>query len=527
MKNFFWWWIFLPVLSWAQTDAWVYLHDKPDAFYFFTHPRQMLSQRALDRRARYGIPLDMRDIPIDETYYSQIKNTPGIFVAGHSKWLNALHVQGDSAAIASLRLFAFVDSIVYANKYVLSRPEQRESIFEKAKTEEIRYTDYGNDTVPYTLHNAFGLHQAGYTGQNVLIAVIDAGFNQADTSAVLQHVYARNGVVDTYNFPDDTSGVYFRHWHGTTVWEVIAGYEEGELVGTAYDADFCLYISEDVYMEMPVEETWWVMAAERADSVGVDVINTSLGYIDFDNHAYDHTWDELDGHTAFASRGAQIATEKGIHVVNSAGNAGHTAWRKISVPADARDVIAVGAVDENGERAFFSSTGNTADGRIKPDVMSWGLGVKTYYNGQYVNLSGTSFSSPLIAGFMADLVQAYPYVPPVEMKEFLLRSSDRYFSPDSLYGYGIPDFSMMMQTLDSAKEIQLQEIRIYPNPFSDNIFVTNLISPLPYALYNINGQLIRRGNLSGMQNFKNLSAGIYILIITDKYHRRIFKLIKQ
>ncbi len=513
--------------STGQEDAWVYLTDKPDSTYYFNHPLEMLSQRALDRRNRYGLTLDIRDVPVDAQYYAAVAQTQGIQVKGRSKWLNALHVQGDSVDIASLKQFGFVDSIVFADKHVLHRPGNIRKKNKHAKKWGHLSPDYGNDTVPYVMHNAYGLHQAGYTGQGVLVAIIDAGFPQADTSSVLQHVYARNGVVDTYNFPDDTAFVYTRHWHGTVVWAVTGGYAEGALIGTAYDADFCLYISEDVYMEMPVEETYWVMAAERADSVGVDVINTSLGYIDFDIPAYDHTWDELDGKTAFASRGAQIATEKGIHVIISAGNSGADWWQKISVPADAEDVIAVGAANWDKIRAFFSSKGNTADGRIKPDVMSWGVQVKSYYSGQYVGVSGTSLAAPVITGFVADLVQAYPNIKPGELKNYILQSSDRYQVPDSLYGYGFPDFGLLMQTLDSIKEVQLEEIVVYPNPFTSNIRISGMISPLSYVLLDTQGRKIREGNLKGGIRNLNVSAGTYFLIVYDRHTKRVFKLIKQ
>ncbi len=510
----------------SQIDAWIYLHDKPDAEYYLNHPSEMLSKRALDRRMRYGIDLDIRDVPIDSAYYNMIYHSPGIHIKGHSKWLNAIHVQGDSTDIASLLTYTFIDSIVLADKRVLSKVDTNPVVYSSRKLA-ARRIDYGNDTMAYVMHHAFAVHEAGLTGKNILIAVIDAGFPTADTSRVLRHIYRRDGVIDTYNFPDRTNHVYTRHPHGTMVWSLIGGLEEGELIGTAYEADFCLYISEDVSMEMPVEETYWVMAAERADSVGVDLINTSLGYIDFDNPKYNHTWEELDGKTAFASRGAQIATEKGIHVVVSAGNAGNIPWKKISVPADAKDVIAVGAADAFKNRASFSSTGNTSDGRIKPDVMSWGVRVKTFYAGHYWAVSGTSAAAPIITGFVADMVQHYPFLPPVEMKNYLLQSSDRFHSPDSLYGYGFPDFTLMMKNLDSLKDNQVGALRVYPNPFSNEIKVSGMIAPMEYSLFDINGKMIHNGQLYPVTSWTGLKRGIYLLLIYNERKKRIIKLIKQ
>jgi len=521
--------IFTAAAAHAQLDAWVYFRDKPQADYYLSNPLEMLSQRALDRRARYNIDLDITDVPLDAAYYDSIASSPGITVAGRSKWLNAVHVQGDSTDIAALLGYSFVDSIEFAHKYVLSaRPQQTVSVYAHRKTNlALRPAGYGDDTVHYAMHNAYALHDEGFTGNGILIAVLDAGFALADEMEVFARIFERGGVVDTYNFPDDTTDVYLRHYHGTMVWSVMGGYADNELIGTAYDADYCLYISEDVYMEMPVEETYWVMAAERADSVGADVINTSLGYIDFDNPAYNHTWDELDGRTAFASRGAQMASEKGMHVIISAGNAGLSEWRKISVPADPPGVVAVGAVDANGIRASFSSTGNTADGRIKPDVMSWGVNVKAAYGSNYYAVSGTSLAAPIITGFTADMVQAFPSVPPAEMKDMLLMASDRYTHPDSLYGYGIPDFGKMYAQLLDTFTGDLSGLRVYPNPVTDELFIDGWRQTPWFNLWNLDGRLIRSGRLEPELNMQWLDGGMYLLEIRNETDRKVFKILKH
>ncbi len=514
--------VFLPVQ--AQESAWVYLHDKPRADYYLQHPSEMLSQRAIDRRNRYGIPLDIRDVPVDTHYLSNVRAVPGITVKAKSKWMNTLYVQGDSAHIASLLQFPFVDSIRFANRHIgtIAKPVQTNKFFALEPP-----FSYGNDTVPYRLHNAYALHRQNYTGRGILIAVIDAGFPTADTARVFSHIFDRQGVIDTYNFPDDTSFVYTRHYHGSVVWSRIGGLEPDKLIGTAPDADFCLYISEDVYREMPVEECWWVEAAERADSVGADVINTSLGYTVFDRSDYNHTRADLDGKTAFASRGAQIATEKGIHVIIAAGNEGNSGWQKISVPADARDVIAVGAVDDSGNRTAFSSKGNTADGRIKPDVMSLGLHTRCYYAGHYYGLSGTSLAAPVITGFTADLVQAYPDIPPREMKQMILSASDRYEQPDSLYGYGIPDFGKALQILKEEHATILDKTHIFPNPFYNYIYLSGNIIPLNYRIYDLQGKMMLHGHTFRMIKLPPLDPGIYILLLQNKKEAKTFKLIKE
>ncbi len=522
-------WVFWSVILMAQQEeAWVFLHDKPQADYYLQNPLQMLSSRALERRARYGIALNETDVPLDKNYKAQIAAVPGIEILAKSKWLNCLHVRSDVNTITSLLQLDFVDSIRFANILLgtVSKPEKVSRHKLERLGTSVEYS-YGGDTVPYTMHNAYGLHRSGYDGRNVLIAVIDAGFQRADTGRVFAHVYQRNGVVDTYNFPDDTSWVYTRHYHGTVVWSRIAGLEEGVFVGTAPAADYCLYISEDVYQEMPVEETWWAEAAERADSVGADVINTSLGYIDFDRFEYNHTWEQLDGKTAIVSMAAQMATEKGMHVIVSAGNSGLSSWQKIGFPADARDVIAVGAADRYGNRAGFSSTGNTADGRIKPDVMSWGAGTLCYYSGYYYSLSGTSLAAPVITGFMADVVQAYPYIPPATLKAYLLETSDRFQTPDSLYGYGFPQFDRLMNRLENLSKNPLKYVTVFPNPFTENIVITGITQPVSYALYNISGKLIRQGETVRNITLPSFAKGLYILVLTDRGQRRIFKLIKN
>ncbi len=516
---------FTPVFSQTE-DAWVYLHDKPDSTYYYNHPLQMLSRRALERRQRMGIRLDQRDIPVHRDYLTAISSANGITVMGKSKWLNAVHVQGSQADIQLLLSLSFVDSIVFANKNIGTISKPHKPVNKKLSTPTPAFS-YGPDTVPYSLHRAYILHEKEYTGRDVLIAVLDAGFNAADTSRVLQHIFQDNRVVDTYNFPDRETNVYKRHYHGTVVWTRIAALDENHLIGTAPAAQYALYITEDVYMEMPVEETYWAMGAERADSLGADVINTSLGYSEFDRPEYNHTWEDLDGQTAFISRAAQIATEKGIHVITSAGNSGYTSWRKITCPADARDVIAVGAIDAQGTRAGFSSTGNTADGRIKPDVMSWGLSVLSFYMGNYVHLSGTSLASPIITGFTADLVQAWPSVRPALMKQIILRSSDRFHQPDSLYGYGIPRFDTAMQLLNELSDKQLQNLVLYPNPTPGMLYLYPVYKPVTYEIYDETGKAVRTGKTSGFLPVETFSPGIYFLLLKDNGKQRIFKWIKQ
>ncbi len=520
-------WLALTTVLRGQTleDAWIYFHDKPHAGRYLDHPERMLSARALARRQRLGIAVDSTDVPVYGPYLDSLRGAEGITLLAWSKWLNMAHVQGTEEHIRHLADWSFVDSIRFANRRLgtVARVGPRPDKWSRLQpTAEARVTD---EEVPYMMHDAYGLQTEGLTGRGILIAILDAGFPGAQEARVFSHIYARHGVVDTYNFPDDTTGVYTRHWHGSTVWSVIGGYDPDQWTGTAYDADFCLYITEDVYQEMPVEESWWVMGAERADSVGVDVINTSLGYVDFDRADYNHTYDELGRDVAVVSRGASMAVRKGIVVVVSAGNEGLSSWQRISFPADSPEVIAVGAVTADSVRAAFSSTGPDALGRIKPDVMSWGVNVKVFLGDRYYRLSGTSFAAPIITGFTARILQAYPALSPSTYKSFLLQASDRYDHPDNEYGYGIPDFGLLARMLDSASR-SLQNVKVYPNPVRHTLYVRDLLVPQPYRLFGMNGRLIRAAITCGAIPMESLAAGVYLLYVGPEGKGRWWKIIK-
>ena len=437
-------------------DAWVYFNDKPSETTYTNSPLTMLTQRALDRRTRYNIVIDFKDVPVEATYVSQVKNSTGITIKARSKWLNALHIQGTKTDIDNLFNLSFVNSIDYANKSLnaVGKSSKNKKVIKTNKTLDI-VTDYnyGNGANQIEMLSGEVLHQNNFTGEGMQIAVIDAGFPNVDTFPAFKRIRDNNQILGGYDFVNRNDNFYTGYYHGMAVLSTIAGYLDNQFIGTAPDADFYLFISEDADNETPLEESLWVEAAERADSLGVDVINTSLGYTTFDNSNYDYEYADMDGETTFISRGAEIASSRGMIVVNSAGNEGNSAWNYISAPADAASVLSIGAVNASGVIASFSSYGPTSDGRIKPDVCAQGASVYIINtSGNIATSNGTSFSSPVLTGVITCLWQAFPEKTNAEIIQFVKESSHLYTSPSSQEGYGIPNFQTVYNLLSISSE---------------------------------------------------------------------------
>lgn len=516
--------------SYSQNeDAWVFFTDKPNAQQHIANPLQILSQRAIDRRTKQNIPLDEKDAPIHQLYYNQIKSANGITVLAKSKWLNAMHIQGTEAVISALKTqFSFVNKIEFANKSlgtITRKPKQQPlNKFKEVTTN----FNYGNASNQITMLKGNYLHEQGFTGEGMIIAVIDAGFPNVNTMTGFERLRTNNKILGGYDFVTRSSNFYTAHNHGTHVLSTIAGYIEGSFVGTAPDASFYLFRTEEAAQERPIEESLWVEAAEKADSLGVDVINSSLGYSTFDNGSYNYTYNDMDGKKTFISRGAEIGASKGMILVISAGNEGNNTWKHITAPADAKSVLTVGAVQANRSLATFSSRGPTADGRVKPDVMAQGQGSAIiHYNTDAVSSSnGTSFSSPIMAGVVACLWQAFPNKTSEEIKNIIRESSDNYTTPNADYGYGIPDFQQAFQTLSANDLKDNMSIKVYPNPATHIIYFKNFKSqPKTIVIYNILGKKIATYQLQNNKiEVSNLSKGMYILKI-DNYNA--VKLIKN
>ncbi|MFN8273303.1 MAG: S8 family serine peptidase [Flavobacteriaceae bacterium] len=513
--------LLLTTLGWSQEDAWVYFNDKPGATAFFNNPLTELSQRSLDRRTAQNIALDIKDAPISQNYINQISAASGIIVMAKSKWLNCVHVRGEATDIAALSSLSFVHHIFYANTSLNNRavavPTRQKPVNKQLET--LVNFNYGNSFNQIHMLNGDLLHQQNYTGAGKIIAVLDAGFPGVDSATPFDRLRNNNQILGGYDYVGRTDNFYTSNSHGTMVLSTMGGYVDGELVGTAPDAKYYLYITEDVSSENPVEESNWVEAAEQADRVGADVITSSLGYFAFDNPAYGHTYEDMTGNSAFASQGANIAFTRGMVVVASAGNEGNNDEPHVGVPAEANNVLAIGAVRSNRSRASFSSIGPSFDGRIKPDVMAQGqASVLSDTAGNIVTANGTSFSGPITAGMIATFWSAVPSLTQQQVVNFVKQSADRFTNPDNEYGYGIPDFSLALSEAQQFLGIQTNEqemVSVFPNPAATelNVALPSDVNQAQINLYNQIGQLVLSQEVnqsSSKISLNTIESGLYL-----------------
>ena len=532
-------------------DAWIFLKDKPNATTFLNNPLTMVSQRAIYRRETQGIAFDEKDVPIHTGYYNQIRNEENLTILGKSKWLNAIHVQATVSKIKTLSSkYNFIKAIEYANKSLNFKGKRTSKNGVQNHVNKFSNTlsdfNYGDAENQIKILKGNELHKAGLTGKRQIIAVIDAGFPNVNTLEAFKRIRDNNQILGGYNFADRNDNFYTRNSHGTHVLSTMAGYLEGKFVGTAPDASFYLFITEKAESETVLEETLWVEAAEKADSLGVDVINTSLGYTTFDNPNHSYSYADMDGKTTFISRGAEIANSRGILVVNAVGNSGNSAWKYLAAPADAASVISVGAVDAVGKIAPFSSFGPTSDNRIKPEILAQGLGVTVinFSSGQVSLSNGTSFSAPIVAGLIACLNDNEGFILKSVnkrnknlndyLKEELYKSADRYNNPTNQHGYGIPDFIKAFNnyiSVFSVDEILLNDIKVIPNPVTTSFLIKNLQGDLKnyqITLFDILGKKVSNYQLNNQSiDISELQKGVYFLKLDKANTSATVKILKQ
>ncbi|MEY2692659.1 MAG: hypothetical protein RIT03_1049 [Bacteroidota bacterium] len=521
--------------TYAQEDAWVYFTGKPNAQTFLSNPLTMLSQRALDRRAAQNIPLDIQDVPIHQAYIDQVTAAAGITVMAKSRWLNCLHVRGTAASIYALANLPGVDHLEFADASLnLRMPHAPAQIQPVNKTMEALVTfNYGNSFNQIHMMNGDLLHVQNFTGVGKVVAVLDAGFPGVNTLNPFARLRNNSLLLGGYDFVNKNTNFYTGDSHGTMVLSTMGGYVNNQLVGTAPDAQYYLYITEDVNSENPVEESNWVEAAEMADYVGADIITSSLGYFGFDNTNYGHTYSDMTGNKAFASRGANIAFTRGIIVVASAGNEGASSEPHVGVPAEANNVLAIGAVRSNRNIASFSSIGPSFDGRIKPDLMAQGqASVLSTASGTVGTANGTSFSGPILAGMIATFWSAVPTLTNQEVVNYVKQSADRYANPNNQYGYGIPDFSAALNTALAVSSVSKDVFTVYPNPATTQISVQLPASAqeASITIYTSVGQLVQKSTVDATHtsvSIEQLPAGIYMYQIRSGSQVQAGKLIKN
>lgn len=504
----------------STEKMWVYFSDKGEVPNRLENVEEHFSERAIDRRERYGIDWAASDLPVLEDYILALR-ADGLSVVQKSRWLNAVSVERNEAfeRWARRSLPSFVKKVEPVRGY---RSVYDETTHPAVKAVSQEHPEYGDALLQIEQINGLGLHEAGYKGQGMTIAVLDAGYFGADSMEVFDHIRNEGRLLGVRDFVDGGDSVYISSTHGTYVWSIMGAHLPGTMIGTAPEANYFLLRTEDTGSETTIEEDNWVAGAEWADSAGADMINSSLGYTLFDGDV-GYTYEDMDGNTTVVTRGADMAASKGILVVNSNGNYADDDWKYMGAPADGDSVFAVGGVNRKSEYAWFSSLGPTYDGRVKPNVSALGeqctIGT---LNGSTARGNGTSFAAPVVCGMTASLWGAHPGKDNWTVMKAVEQSAHLSSRPNDELGYGIPDYGLASELLSNSENgVVLTDTpwNIFPNPFTEEI---NIVLKKPvsadavFRLSSINGQRITEVAFGGDYFLRlslppNLPAGTYLL----------------
>lgn len=534
----------------AQNRYAVYLKYKPQTGYTLANPLAYLTPKAIQRRQKEKLAIDSLDLPVSEKYIDLLRKNSNHLLY-NSKWLNASILVADEAQVNTIKSFPFVEKVVYVAPGFYQPPGSRilseleGPAQDPFKTEHPKWKSKENSASAnaYDFQNQLigidKMHQEGFTGKGVSIAVLDAGFPGVNTASPFAYLVNNKKIIAQKNIVKPwQKEVFTDHPHGTNVLSLIGANEPGKLVSGAYDAEYILVITEDVYTEYWIEELNWVRGAEFADSLGVDIINSSLGYIDFDDASMTYQTKDLDGKTTIIAKGAKIASDKGILVVNSVGNYGSTGASSLISPADVKEVLAIGSVTQQLTVSGFSSRGPTGDGRIKPDLAAFGNSpVLVLSNGAAGSSSGTSFSGPQVAALAAGLWGAKPEWTRAELVDNLLRSATQFEKPDNQLGYGIPDFyKAYYGEILSVEEDEDIEWKIFPNPIFDEelSIYFGIGQACEFRLIDSSGKAVIESGLerTGSKepykvNLNGITPGLYLVQLREGSLVKQSKLIKK
>ena len=502
--------------SFAQDTLIVFFKDKANSNYI------EVSDKSMQRRVKNNVEIDSRDKNVSPTYISEMDAVGRVMNV--SRWLNGVTMTTDMDPEVMMSTYDFIKS-VRVSKSITPVKHKKELLDDEAKA------DYGPAQHQIEQINLDCLHDLGYDGDGIYVAVIDAGFRGMDTISYFDSAFVEGRILDTYDFLDGDTDVYQHSSHGTSVSSCIFAESSGSnpISATAVEVDVALYVSENPFSETIAEEFDLVAALERADSVGADIATISLGYTNFDNWQDNHSYADMDGETTIAAIGVNAAASKGILVMVAAGNDGPNT---ISTPCDADSCLCVGAMDDNGWYADFSSIGPSSDNQVKPDIIARGEDATVVSdNGNITTANGTSFATPIMAGAMACLMQANPQSTLDELMFAIRRSGNSYNNPNIYTGYGRPDLCEANDTLYQLSIVGLEtndfnNIELYPNPTNGIIVVKgfNQAENISFCLTNMLGEMaeitsVQYVNKQFIIELDGLSDGIYILEIMDSGSR--------
>jgi len=527
--------IFVPGFCQKPGTYAIALSDKKGTPYSIDHPEAFLSSRSLQRRARQHIPVTFEDLPVSPVYVDSLCSL-GMRIICRSKWFNTITAYtGDTLLIDTITRLSFVKNIKLVKPDHTFKSKQIKWIGQKSPARGYFF--------PVQLRMLHGdtLHDMGFTGKGILISILDAGFYHTDILPAFDSLWSNGQIKGTWDFIEHNPQVFDDHPHGMNVLSILAGIVPGQLRGSAPGAEYWLLRTEDVYSEYPVEEEYWTAGAEFADSVGSDIIHSSLGYYVFDDPALSYSYQDMNGKTTTVAKAAVMAARRGMIVIVSAGNEGNTAWHYIISPADADSILAVGAVDSLGHPASFTSYGPSSDNRVKPDVSAMGIKVLIQSSfGTVVRGNGTSYSTPLITGLTACLWQAFPKAKAQEIIRTVHESANHYLNPDNIIGYGVPNYLIAYTRLNLIRHFSEHPspILAYPNPFSNYLMViVKAIDPAPVRiqLFDLTGRKVFDKNYTNekqgiriiQMSTKNiLISGVYIMQVTNGHTKTNIRIVK-